>query len=263
MIASPVTSRLIAAYDWRLTFVILGGAALLVVVLAAQFLRRDPTQKGQLPYGEGENTGKQQGVENKIEGFSLKEATYTGQFWMVAVMFFFFGFLMFATMVHIVPHATDLGVPAISAANLLSVWGVMMIIGCLLGGIIGDRIGNRRVFIIGFALLTVSVICLALARDLWMLYLFVIIFSFASGGMGSCEAPLVAGVFGLRFIGSLVGLLTLASAAGSAVGPMVTGYIFDVTGRYQPAFWALVAISAVNIVLAVILRPTKRLGAKL
>ena len=94
LIGSPVVSRLIAAYGWRLSYAILGGVVLLVVILAAQFLRRDPTQMGQRSYGESE--GKQQGLKSETSGFSLREAVYTTQFWVIFIMFFCFGFCMFS-----------------------------------------------------------------------------------------------------------------------------------------------------------------------
>jgi MFS family permease len=52
LIGPPVITRLISIYDWRLTFIILGGVVLVAMVLAAQFLKRDPVHMGQRPYGE-------------------------------------------------------------------------------------------------------------------------------------------------------------------------------------------------------------------
>ena len=52
LIAPPVANWLIYSYGWRLSYVILGAAVLLIVTLAAQFLKRDPTQVGQVAYGE-------------------------------------------------------------------------------------------------------------------------------------------------------------------------------------------------------------------
>ena len=53
LVGPPLISRLIEAYDWRFSYVILGCIVLVVMVLGAQFLKRDPAQKGQLPLGGG------------------------------------------------------------------------------------------------------------------------------------------------------------------------------------------------------------------
>jgi OFA family oxalate/formate antiporter-like MFS transporter len=91
-----------------------------------------------------------------------------------------------------------------------------------------------------------------------MLYLFALIFGFAGGGMAASESPLVAGLFGLRSHGLIYGVVHLGFTAGAAVGPVVTGYIFDSTGSYQVAFLVCAAFGIVGIVLAAILRPTRR-----
>src|SRR4030042_483555 len=46
LVAPPVISRLIFTYDWRLSYIFVGGAALLVMVIATQFLKRDPSVIG-------------------------------------------------------------------------------------------------------------------------------------------------------------------------------------------------------------------------
>jgi cyanate permease len=54
-----------------------------------------------------------------------------------------------------------------------------------------------------------------------MLYLFAIVFGFASLGASILISPLAAELFGLSF------------SIGCAGGPLVAGYIFDITGSYQ------------------------------
>ncbi|MFC1894121.1 MFS transporter, partial [Chloroflexota bacterium] len=117
-VAPPVATRLIATYDWRISYTILGSVVLVIVVIAAQLLRRDPAQVGQLPYGANEQD--EPVSQSGTHGLSLKEALHTKQFWVVFAMVFSLGFCLFAILVHLVPHATDLGISATSAANILA-----------------------------------------------------------------------------------------------------------------------------------------------
>ncbi len=262
MIAPPVISRLIAAYDWRLSYIILGGVVMLTVILAAQFLKRDPGKMEPLP--DNGKEGKQERLESDSKDFSLKEAAHTMQFWLVSIVLFCFGFCAFALVVHLVPHAIELEISDISAADILAVNGGVGILGnFVLGGIIGDRIGNRKAFIIGIILATAALLWLVPARELWMLYLFAILFGLGLGSMGTSESPLVARLFGLRSHGLIYGVIGLGFTAGGAVGPIVTGYIFDVTESYQWAFLVCVAFSIVALILMAMLKPTKKLGIKL
>jgi len=49
---------------------------------------------------------------------------------------------------------------------------------------------------------------------------------------------------------------------GATVGPLLTGYIFDVTGSYQMAFFICAAISVVGLILAALLTPIRSEQAK-
>ncbi len=261
-IGPPVINWLIANYEWRPSFIILGGVSLVLIFIAAQFLRRDPAQMGQLPYGVAE--GKQEGSATEANDFSLREAVTTPQFWLTFMMFLCYGFGLFTVLVHIVRHAIELEISAATAANILAVSGGVGVVGnYLLGGIIGDRIGNRRVFIIGGILMSATLFWLVSAGEAWMLYLFSIVFGFALGGIGAGESPLVARLFGLGSHGLIYGVAHLGFTVGAAVGPVVTGYIFDITGDYQMAFLLCAALSVVGVILVAILRPTRRMGGSI
>jgi len=253
LVGPPVANWLISTYGWRTSYIVLGGIVLVVVVLAAQLLKRDPTRMGQVPYGEKE--GGEQGLKSGAEGFSLKEAVYTRQFWLFFAMLFCFGLCVFAIMVHIVPHVTDLGIQAASAANILAAVGGLTIVGNVVLGSAGDRIGHRQVFIIGFILVSAALFWLVPATEVWMLYLFAVVFGFAQGGCATTESPLIAELFGLSSHGLIFGVIGIGFTLGAATGPLLTGYIFDVTGNYELAFLVCAAICIVGLVLTALLRP--------
>ncbi|MBA7712777.1 L-lactate transporter [subsurface metagenome] len=139
LIAPPVLSRLIEAYGWRLTYGFIGIAALLVVVIVTQFLKHDPAKIGLVPYGASEN--KQREPQAVIQGYSLREAASTMQFWVLVALKFCYGYYMFSIVIHIVPHVTDLGISLISAANILAIGGAAMVIGSF---VLGRRFKSSR-----------------------------------------------------------------------------------------------------------------------
>jgi len=256
-IAPPVASRLISAYDWPASYVILGGIVLVVVVLAAQFLRRDPTQANQRPYGESE--GEKQEFVLETHPLSLREAAHTQQFWLASGMFFCLGFCVYTIMAHVVLHAIDLGIPSNSAADILAAIGGLSIVGRIALGSAADRFGNRRVFIIGFILMAAALFWLVPAKEAWGLYLFAAVFGFAFGGCVTSESPLVAGLFGLSSHGLILGVVNLLGFTfGAAVGPLIGGYIFDMTSSYQLAFIVTAATGVVGLILTVLLRPIEK-----
>jgi len=257
LIAPPVASRLISAYDWHTSYIIVGSIVLVVVASVAQLLRRDPTQVKQRPYGESE--GQKQEFVSETPPFSLREAVHTRQFWLASGMFFCFGFCFYTIMTHIALHAIDLGISPITAANILATIGGLSIAGRLVLGSAADRFGNRQVFIIGFILMAAALFWLVPAEELWALYLFVVVFGFALGGCATSESPLVAGLFGLSSHGLILGVINLLGFTfGAAVGPLIAGYIFDINNSYQLAFIVCAAVSVVGLILTVLLTPIEK-----
>ena len=257
LIGPPVISRLIATYDWSLSYIMIGIAVILLMVTATQFLKLDPTHTKQLP--KFENKGNNQTAKSVTNSFSLKEAVSTTQFWIAFGLFFCFGFATFSIVVHIVPHAIDLKISPVSAASILAVRGAVGILGSYILGALADRIGNRQIFILGFVMLAASLFWLSLAEEKWMLYLFIVVFGFATGGMGASESPLTAWLFGLSSHGLIYGVVHVGFTIGAAAGPFATGYIFDLTGGYQWAFLTCAALGVIGLILTIILRPTKKL----
>ena len=81
-----------------------------------------------------------------------------------------------------------------------------------------------------------------------MLYLFAAVFGFAYGGCVP-QLPLIVGeIFELKSIGAIVGVQMFGVAIGGAIGPLLGGYVFDVTGTYNLAF----LISGICIILALV-----------
>jgi len=234
-----VIDRLISAFDWRLTFLILGAIILVVVVVTAQFLRCDPGQVGQVAYGR--DGAVEASLHSETRAFSLKEAMLTRPFWLLCVTLVFYGFCFFSLQVHIVPYLTDRGISAASAAIILTTIGGATIIGQVGLGSTGDRIGSKRAFLTGIILIALAVFTLMLARELWTFYIFAILLGLAFGGLAS--HGVILGVFAFTF------------TLGAAVGPLLFGYIFDVTGNYNLAFLVCAAIAVAAVILTVFLKP--------
>jgi len=255
LIMPPFAYWLIATYDWRTSYMVIGSVALVSIILAAQFLRRDPGQIGQSAYGEDERpkTGKA-----RVPGLSLQEAIQTQPFWMLCVAMFCFTLGLGAILVHIVPHAVGLGVSSANAVIILAVIGGAGTLGRVIMGSACDRIGNKLSLSLGFALLSVSLFWLLSAQKLWLLYLCMVIFGFGYGGISAVISPIVAELFSLSSHGAILGVINIFGEGGSAIGSVLAGYIFDATGRYQMAFLICGTMSTIGIILTLLLRPSRK-----
>lgn len=251
LIAPPVVSRLVSSYGWRVSYVILGGIVLGIVVVCAQFIRHEPARMGQAAYGDD---GEREKVLNQdFKELSLREAIYTRQFWTLFGMVFSLGFCVFAIMVHIAPHAAEIGISTTSAANILATIGGASILGKVLLGKTADRIGNRRTFIIGFILMLAALFMVLPTKGELMLYLFAVVYGFGFGGCIASESPIVAELFGLSSHGLILGVISFSFLLGGAFGPFLFGFIFDITGSYQWGFLACGVVSFIGLILTAIL----------
>ena len=256
LVTPPLAQQLISTHGWPVAYIILGSVLLIVIVSAAQFLSRGPRQKGLLPYGH--NDSQEQGSRAGMNPFSFKEAVHTRQFWLFLGMEFCFGFCVFAIMVHIAPHATELGFSPATAANVLATIGGFTVVGNIVFGGVGDRIGVRQTLFIAFILMSASLFWLMPSGELWELLLFVSVFGFAHGGGSAMMSPLAAELFGLKSHGLIYGVSSLSFTLGASIGPFLAGYIFDATSSYQAAFIICAALAILSLILTTVLRPIKR-----
>jgi MFS family permease len=246
------SSFLILSFGWRTSYILLAIFVTLMIAGMGQLMRRDPSQMGLLPDGDTQiGTAGSDFVE---KGISLSEALRTSQFWTICFTNLTIVFCLMIIMLHITPHAMDIGIPATTAAGVLSTIAGASVIGRLFIGFTADRVGYRTCMICCFTLLISAFLWLQLADKLWMLYLFAVFYGIGHGGHFTLISPLVAEHFGIRSHGVLFGIVLFAGTFGGAVGPILAGHLFDITGSYSSAFWICAAVGSVALGLILSLR---------
>jgi MFS family permease len=257
MVILPIANRAISDYGWRTAYIILGSVVIGVVVIAAQFLKRDPYQVGKLPYGyDGISTD---ASDIETHGLSFREALRTNQVWLMNLVYFCTYFIFYMLLVHLVIYATGQGISSARAIRIMAFLGGAGIAGRTLTGILADRIGNKQAMMLSAGLMMLALFWLLVARDLWMLFVFGAAFGFGHGGMATMESPMVANVFGMRSHGVILGLVFFCDTVGGAIGPFLAGYAFDVSHSYNQSFLLCAILSVISLVAILFLKPLKNL----
>ena len=88
-----------------------------------------------------------------------------------------------------------------------------------------------------------------------MFYIFAVIFGFGYGGLVAMSSLQVADLFGLRNHGLIFGVLAFIITFGGGVGPLVAGYIYDLSNSYHLLLFILLAVSITGSLLIMLLRP--------
>jgi MFS family permease len=247
IILPPIASRFIVSYGWRNAYILMGVSTLVIITAAALFMKRDPHQMGLPLYGEDEGFQKLKPKEVKM--ISFREMARNRRIWMVCVIYFCFGFTLHTIMVHIVPHAIEIGIPPKTASELMMFIGIAGVLSKLAIGEISNWIGLKWALGYNFALLIAALLWLEVSGNLTMLQGFAFTFGICYGGIMALQSILSAELFGLSSLGVIVGSVTFIYTIGSAAGPMLSSYIFDVSGSYRAAFLICAVLEAAALVV--------------
>jgi len=236
MTVPPIAAFLIAVYDWRLALMILGIAAVALLLVAAMLMKSPPVSAGS---GKGIDAG----------GSGLQEARRSRTLWMICAIQFSFFSTVTTIPLHIVVHGMDLGMTPALAAILLSVLAAASVLGRLSVGALVDRISGRRALILCFVPLIASLLAFLAISEPWALFAAVPIYGLAHGGFFTVMSPTVAEYYGLQAHGAIFGFVLFFGAVGGAAGPILAGRVFDLMNSYDPAFATLAVLAAVGLAL--------------
>jgi predicted MFS family arabinose efflux permease len=221
----------IEAWGWR--GAIVGMAALLgcaVLPVTALLFRSAPRDVGLLPFGAG-SSGAAAQADTRVT--SLREATRTGEFWLLAGSFFICGFTTVGLIgFHFIPHAGEHGFSRASASGIVTLMGAMNIVGTLGSGWLTDRYSPRKLLAGYYFLRALSLLALPLITSVPLMSLFAVVFGLDFIATVPPTVMLTADRFGRRSVPTLFGWITCSHMIGGAVAAAFAGQIHDAAGDY-------------------------------
>jgi len=251
MIMTPIANQLIQIYGWRAAYTIVGLGLIICVVSLAQLLK-NPTP-GDMPASH-ERLKSLQPTQGHAVLVPMRDVLKRGQLWLLCAICLLWGGLSLIIIVHIASHAIELGFSSTQAASILSVFGGVVFVAKIMMGIVTDMIGSKRAFLIGLAAMSISLFWLLYSTEMWALYLFAIVSAFGYAGGSVIMSTIVAEIFGLGAHGSIFGIVNFSACCGVAIGPMLVGWSFDMSGDYQMAIGFMVVFSVLGLLMAFGLR---------
>jgi len=247
----PVSARIISTYGWRASFLVLGAFAFLVLMIVGAFMKK-PEEMGMQALGAGEEA--KLATPPTMREYGLSEILKARAFWVVYLTAVFCYGAEQMLVVHLVPYCSSLGIGPAEAAFGLSCLGIGTIIGRIGMGWISDRIGRIPALMISVGLQTVTTFVMLLITNASLLYPIMLLVGFGYGGWAVLAIVILGDFFGVRNLGKATGVYFTNGVLGSLVGPLLAGWIFDVTRSY---FWAIIfagATCAIPFILAFTIR---------
>ena len=249
LIITPFADFFLRQFSWRFSFAILGGLALVIICGITKWFPPGV----QVPTGAYAMPRAQKTSENN--GISLPEGRLlpTGgvqQLALICGILLCWGYAAYGVMAHLAAYAIAHDINPPQAALVLAFMGGMISFGKIAIGISVDRFGSKPTLVTALITMFASLIWLKQATFLWEFYLFAAIFAFGFACASVVMPGLVADTFGLRSHGYLLGITNVFACAGCAIGPVLTGHIYDASGNYDNAIWIFAAFGLASAMIA-------------
>lgn len=252
LVGPMVAGSLMRHLSWQTTMQVYSVAIALVGLAAAASLRGRPEELGLHPDGVVAAVATP-AMGSAQQGLNLSAASKQARFWWYFAAIFFGSIGLFLALVHINPYAQQQGLSVTQANLLIGLIGVGNILGRLVLGRVGDKLGSLR-----FLVLLTG--CLAVLCGLWSaahgfveLAVFAVLFGAANGGCIALYPAVAASWFGTKSLGAILGALYIAVGIAAVAGGSFAGLLFDLYASYTLSIrlaGTCALVSAVAVVLA-------------
>lgn len=255
---APLAEALLQVYPWQGVFVIF-AAMILATLFALPFLRSPKlATKAELEETLG-----------TVLIRAFKDPSYT----MIFLGFFSCGYQLAFITAHFPAFITErcgpidpggmlagLGITTTSAlgAVAISLIGLANIGGSILAGYLGKYYPKKYLLAGIYTARTIAAAAFILAP---MTPASVLIFSLVMGSLWLATVPLTSGliahIYGLRYMGTLYGLVFFSHQLGSFMGVWLGGAMYDLTGGYSLVWWIGVGVGAFSALVHLPIRENR------
>jgi MFS family permease len=253
MTMSPLAAWLVSHHDWRTSMQILSVVVAGIMIPVSLLVRRPPALEVQPSRSEGA----EKGVE-----MSLAQALRSPQFVILLLTNFFCCATHSGPIIHTVSYAISCGIPIIAAVTIYSVEGLAGMGGRIVFGLLGDRLGAKRVLVAGLFAQAFGALAYVFVRELAAFYVVAALFGFIYAGTMPLYSVLARENFPLRMMGTVIGGTAMAGSLGMASGPVAGGLIYDTFASYAWLYIGSWAVGLGAFLIALTFRPFAKAQAK-
>jgi MFS family permease len=250
MTMSPLVAWLVSNHDWRTSMQILAVVVAAIMIPVSLLVRRAPA----LEVGPSASSND---VATQPE-MSLAQALCSPQFVILLATNFFCCATHSGPIIHTVSYAISCGIPMIAAVTIYSIEGLAGMGGRIAFGLLGDRLGAKRVLVAGLFVQAFGALAYVFVRQLAAFYAVAALFGFIYAGTMPLYSVLARENFPLRMMGTVIGGTAMAGSLGMATGPVAGGLIYDTFGSYAWLYIGSWAVGLGAVLIALTFRPFAR-----
>lgn len=240
LVIPVVVITLIARYEWQGALLILSVVSTVILIpLNFLVLRFEP------PLVDLGN-GTLQLIDSR--NWTSREILTSKAFWIPVVALIPVNAAFGGVQFNLGAYMSDLGYEQSLAAQLIAVTSLMMILGKLFFGAMGDRVDHRKLYWMMAVLLFIALLFYEGSPGKPELVLAAGIQGFATGGVMPMMGIMYSARFGTLSFGRVLGCVNLVIMLGS-FGSIFSGWIFDMTQSYDVAFWIFMAFILPGVII--------------
>lgn len=254
----PLSQWLIEAFGWRAAWPFLAGLAVAIIVpLSLIFVRRIPEDHGLQPDG-GWVPLEAGGIARDEEAWTRAEAFASSAFWRLVIAFSLIGLGVGSIALHRIAAFMDRGLDPMMISFATGLDAAASGVTQFAAGLLIHRIPIRFVGAFGFLLLATASILTILTFGNALLFASMIFFGFGIGVWILLETFIWADYFGRQNLGSIRGAVMPVTLISGAAGAPIAGYVRDITGAYEVAWYVGVSLMIVAaLILVATPKPTR------
>ena len=228
----------LGASGWQAAYVAMGVIAVALAALALLFVRERPSEL------QGGISGRAQNTARQMSGLPLSAATRTRSFYAIAGALALGNFGHAGVFPQLIPHFTELGVPAAWAAITVTVMAVAGLISKPTFGYLSERMTARLAMMLTLCGQCVGSVLLVISPT--FAWAGLPIFGISMGAHSALMPLLVQESFGSRYFGSIMGTVTMFTLIPFGLAPIIAGRTFDVTQSYTLAYLGFAALFVIG-----------------
>jgi len=238
LIFLPSLVAIISTSGWRTAIAAMAVAVLVAAVPALIFLRDRPADVALQPYGDdGSAEAADAELADAASGVTLRVATRTRDFWLLAASFFVCGYTSNGLIgTHLIPHAVEHGFSEATAASAVGLMGLMNVVGTLASGWLTDRYDNRKLLAAYYSFRALSIVFLPVILAIPELFLFAIVYGLDWIATVPPTVNLTTRLYGRAHLGTIYGWIFCSHMVGAALAAYLGGVVHDALGDYTTMF---------------------------
>ena len=252
----PLIAVLITVFGWRGTLIVSAGLILVIALPLTFTMRNDPSVMGLEPDGEPLQARRAGFTPFAMTGESVGQALRTPAFYLLALAQCANVATVQGWVVYQFPHLREQGLGVGYATSVGVGYAFTQVIFRPASGVLGDRIGRRRLLMAAFALQAVGIVVLASVSSgrLWLLVPYYATFAFGQAAWVVLHTAIVADFFGPRRFATINALVNAVAMPVAVISPIIAGIVFDRTGSFVPVFTTYGLLSAVAAFAILLIR---------